>query len=115
MNTDKMWRGFPALALMAAVTACGFETASEPPEAAAAADTCESIRGEIIKQAKDNGFKLVQIYEPKTILNEPNKVSCSGRALVSDMSERTLYYRTYKDQEGTWLVEYNTEPLETTP
>lgn len=114
MNTDTMWRGFPVLALMASLTGCGYDPTSQTP-VATTADTCESIRGEIVRQAKDNDFQLVQIYEPKTVLKEPNKVSCSGRALASDKTERTLYYRTYKDQEGSWLVEYDTEPLETTP
>ena len=64
--------------------------------------------------AKDNNLQLVQIYEPKTVLTEPDKVSCSGRALASDKSEGTLYYRTYLDQEGSRLFEYNAQPLETT-
>lgn len=114
MNTDTIWRRFPAFALMATLTACGYEPASIAPDAASAF-TCESIRGDIIRVAKDNNLQLVQIYEPKTVLTEPNKVSCSGRALASDKSEGTLYYRTYLDQEGSRLFEYNAQPLETTP
>ena len=114
MNTHTIWRGFPLLALAVGLTACGNETVGEKQEATTAY-TCKSIRGDIIRVAKDNDLQLVQIYEPKTILTEPDKVSCSGRALASDKSEATLYYRSYLDQEGARLFEYNFQPLELTP
>ena len=109
MNTHTIWRGFPLLVLTIGLTACGNETGGE------SAYTCKSIRADIIRVAKDNDLQLVQIYEPKTVLTSPDKVSCSGRALASDKSEATFYYRTYLDQEGKRLFEYNLQPLELAP
>jgi hypothetical protein len=109
-----------ALVFAAFLTACGGASTSGNDTAPATSDagvteearTCASIRSYVIKTAAENGVNIVKIYNPKTILNEPKKVSCSGRALVGSGQEAIVYYRNYQDSDGDWLVEYSERRLD---
>ena len=98
-----------ALACMSLLAACGSEESAGP--VAETIRSCDSIRNDIIDLARTQGVTIVKIYEPKTIINEPKLVSCSGRVVLSTRQETTLYYSNYEDQEGDWLLEYSDEPL----
>lgn len=109
-----------ALVLSAGLAACGDNKPAEDEAAEIAkaepARTCESIRERIVllseRNAGTSNNTIVKIYDPKTVKSEPSKVSCSGRAMLSNAQEATVYYRSYKDADGEWLIEYNEKPLE---
>ena len=107
---------FGALLLL---TACGEAPTStstggnaEKAPTPKVARTCESIRPDVVRVAATNGVVIVKIYEPVTLLTEPKKVSCSGRAVVSTGVEAQIYYRSFQDEEGDWMIQYAEQPLE---
>lgn len=109
-------RKLPTLSTLACTTLLtAYGTADTEEQAAAPVTetirTCDSIRDGIINLASGRGVTIVKIYEPKTIIDKPEMISCSGRAMVDSGQQVTLYYRNYKDQEGDWLLEYSEEPL----
>lgn len=117
----KLDRAALALVLAAGLAACGDNQSAKDEAAEIAkvepARTCESIREQIVllterNVGKNSNNTIVKIYDPKTVKSEPSKVSCSGRAMLSNAQEATVYYRTYKDADGEWLIEYNEKPLE---
>ena len=102
-----------ALASVSLLAACGSEEVAQEP-AGPVVETirsCDSIRDGIINLASGRGVTIVKIYEPKTLLDEPKMVSCSGRAMVDSGQQTALYYRSYEDQEGDRLLEYSEEPF----
>lgn len=103
-----------AIGALAAIhlTACGSTTNDPAPKPTETVRTCESIREGIIRLAGERGVTVVKIYEPKPVKIEPKKVSCVGRAVVGTGQETTVYYRSYQDQEGDWLLQYSEQPLE---
>lgn len=103
-----------AIRVMVLLSACGMEeptdnlASTEPAEVR----TCESIRDDVIRIAGQNGVHVVKIYEPKTIVDTPDKLDCSGRVLVSSGQETTLYYRSFKDADGDRLVQYSERKMD---
>jgi hypothetical protein len=105
----------------AALVLSGCGEAPSDTDAAAGADnlaamatvrTCEGIRADVISIAAGHGVNIVKIYDPVVVKNEPKKISCRGRALVSSGQEATIYYRDTQDADGDWLVQYAEQPLE---
>lgn len=99
-------------------TSCGGSATTVDNTATATAqphinsDTCDTVRAEVIRVAANNGVNIVKIYEPKTIKSTPTKAVCSGRALVSSGQQAAVYYRTFQDADGDWLVEYSENRLD---
>lgn len=102
-----------ALVSAAFLSACSSEEETQEATVPVAEPirNCDSIRGGIIELASTRGVIIVKIYEPETITDMPQMISCSGRAVVDSGQQATLYYRNYKDQEGDWLLEYSEQPF----
>lgn len=101
--------------LAACLTGCDAGEEATAPAASPTAEfvrTCDSITPEVIRTAATNGVTIVKIYDPKTIKTEPKKISCSGRALVSSGQEATIYYRSFQDEDGDWLIRYAEQRLD---
>ncbi len=113
-------RALMALAILTGVSACGESTPTDETATEVAATepvrTCENIREQVIllseRNVAANVNTIIKIYDPKTVKAEPGKVSCSGRAILSNAEETTVYYRAYQDSDGEWLIEFNEKPLE---
>lgn len=102
-----------AFAFVACLTGCGGKTTSTAAETPAESiRTCETIRADVIRLTEKNPTSIVKIYNPVTVKNEQKKVSCSGRAMLSNAQEAIVYYRAFEDPEGDWLVEYAEKPLD---
>lgn len=102
-----------ALALLVGLSACS-QPDPTPLEPVQEVRTCESIRDDVIALTEKNPVSIVKIYEPTVVMTKPKKVSCSGRAMLSNSMEATVYYRAFEDPEGGWLVEYSENTLEKT-
>lgn len=107
MNVKSMM----ALALIAGLAGCN-QPAPTPAEPIKEVRTCESIRADVIAISEKNPVNIIKIYDPKAVVTEPKKVSCSGRAALSNAMEATVYYRAFEDEEGDWMVEYSENPLD---
>lgn len=103
-------------AMMASIllTGCGLDEAVDnlALEEQFEVRTCESIRDEVIRIAAQNGVNVVKIYDPETILDTPDKLTCTGRAMVSSGQEAKIYYRSFKDADGDRLIQYSEEKLD---
>ena len=106
--------GLPVCVLL--VAGCGGGETTENNTVAVQAhidaNTCDTIRAEVIRVAATNGVNIVKVYDPKTIKSTPTKAVCSGRALVSSGQEAKIYYRNYQDADGDWLVDYSDNRLD---
>lgn len=103
-----------AIATTVLLSACGLDEAVENLASTELAEvrTCESIRDDVIRAAGQNGVNIVKIYDPKTVTDTPDKLTCTGRALVSSGQEAKIYYRSFKDADGDRLIQYSEEKLD---
>lgn len=102
------------VAMSLAVVGCGADAPEENLALVQPVETrtCESIRDDVIRTAAQNGVNIVKIYEPKTILDTPDKLDCSGRALVGTGQQATIYFRSFKDADGDRLIQYSETKLD---
>ena len=71
---------------------------------------CENLREEIVELSKEDrqsrGFALVKIRRPKTLYKSDNLISCNGSALWSDGDKTSITYKSYIDEDGERMIEY---------
>ena len=71
---------------------------------------CNNLREEIIelseKDRQSRGFALVKIRKPKTLSKSDNLISCSGSALWTDGDKTSITYKSYIDEDGDRMIEY---------
>lgn len=81
MNMNKLVISV-AVASAAILSACSSEEETQEAAVPVAEPirSCDSIRDGIINLASTRGVTIVKIYEPKTLTDRPDMISCSGRA-----------------------------------
>ena len=71
---------------------------------------CDNLREEIVELSKEDrqsrGFALVKIRKPKTLSKSDNSISCIGSALWSDGDKTSITYKSYIDEDGDRMIEY---------
>ena len=71
---------------------------------------CNNLREEIIELSEEDrqsrGFALVKIRKPKTMSKSGNLISCSGSALWTDGDKTSITYKSYIDEDGDRMIEY---------
>ena len=71
---------------------------------------CDNLREEIIELSNEDrqsrGFALVKIRKPKTLSKSDNLISCSGSALWTDGDKTSIAYKSYIDENGDRMIEY---------
>ena len=71
---------------------------------------CDNLREEIVELSKEDrqsrGFALVKIRKPKTLSKSDNLISCNGSALWSDGDKTSITYKSYIDEDGDRMIEY---------
>lgn len=71
---------------------------------------CDNLREEIVELSKEDsqsrGFALVKIRKPKTLSKSDNLISCIGSALWSDGDKTSITYKSYIDEDGDRMIEY---------
>lgn len=100
------------LSIALSLSACDSGEQPSQPAETEPVRTCESIRAEVIRIAAGNGINIVKTYVPKALVSTPDKICCSGLALVSSGQEARIFYREFKDAEGDWLVQYSETALD---
>ena len=96
------------------VSACGSDPSATGSSSVEPAATCDSIRDAVVETSSDKDVKILKIYDPETISDADNLLSCKGSAMISTGDERqTVYYKLEKDEEGDSFVGYSPEPYPT--
>ena len=71
---------------------------------------CDNLREEIIELSDEDrqsrGFALVKIRTPKTLSKSDHLISCSGSALWTDGDKTSITYKSYIDDDGDRMIEY---------
>ena len=71
---------------------------------------CNNLRQEIIDLSEEDrqsrGFALVKIRKPKTLSKSGHLVACSGSALWTDGDKTSITYKSYIDEDGDRMIEY---------
>ena len=71
---------------------------------------CDNLREEIIELSNEDrqsrGFALVKIRKPKALSKSDNLISCSGSALWTDGDKTSIAYKSYIDENGDRMIEY---------
>jgi hypothetical protein len=72
--------------------------------------TCEQLRPEVVRLSErdriSRGFALLKIYEPTTIKQDDDRLTCHGRAVWTNGSQTQIEYGFYKDSEGEIILTY---------
>ena len=92
----------PATALISVLAGC-----SQLDQSIA---NCDNLREEIVELSNEGrqsrGFALVKIRKPKTLSKSDNLISCSGSALWTDGDRTSITYKSYIDEDGDRMIEY---------
>ena len=71
---------------------------------------CDNLREEIVEMSEEDrqsrGYALVKIREPKTLSKSDNGISCSGSAIWTDGDKTSITYKSYLDEDGDRMIEY---------
>ena len=72
--------------------------------------SCDNLREEIVELSEEDrqsrGFALIKIRKPKTLFKSDNLISCNGSALWSDGDKTSITYKSYIDEDGDRMIEY---------
>ena len=71
---------------------------------------CDNLREEIVELSKEDrqsrGFAIVKIRKPKRLSKSDNLILCSGLALWTDGDKTSITYKSYIDEDGDRMIEY---------
>ena len=99
---NKVTVTIPTSALVLGMTGC-----AQPDQSIA---DCNNLREEIIELSEEDrqsrGFALVKIRRPKTLSKSDYLISCGGSALWSDGDKTCITYKSYIDEDGDRMIEY---------